>query len=114
MLGIIVVTTSTHGEQLYVEGWSRRISLSNVLIPKAVHLSAHTHSEGENLEWDLSAMELLQNLEAEWGGWTRAGGGDVEDVGSTETVSNTNVLTFCVPHLCFILLPDFWSCVGVK
>jgi hypothetical protein len=66
MLGIIVVTTSTHGEQLYVEGWSRRISLGNVLIPKAVHLSAHTHSEGENLEWDLSAMELLQNLEAGW------------------------------------------------
>lgn len=22
---------------------------------------------------------------------------------------NTNVLTYCVPHFCFILLPDFWS-----
>ena len=108
MLGIIVVTTSTHGEQLYVEGWSRRISLSNVLIPKAVHLSAHTPKEkisnGIYRRWNYCRTWRRGGVDG------RAGGGDVEDVGSTETVSNTNVLTFCVPHLCFILLPDFWSC----
>ena len=65
MLGIIVVTTSTHGEQLYYEGTSRRISLSNVVIPKAVHLSARTecpHAFRRRKPRMGYAMELMQNL----------------------------------------------------
>jgi hypothetical protein len=60
MLGIIVVTTSTHDERLYVNCHSHTISLSNVLIPKAAHLSAHTHPHA--LRWSKTRMRHAMEL----------------------------------------------------